>query len=567
MKISSFLKIAGGAFLALLVVLGINIYLMGQSYKELEGSIERQIEFMELGQQLTDASDYLTDKAKSYVQFGEKVYYDEYWKEIEETKTRERVVERLKELGALDEELAFIEKAQQNSDALVKTEEKAMAAVEAGDLELARRLMFDEEYESNKALITTPVDEFKEALSVRAENEVLDAESNIERTIAFMAVLIVILAVFIIGVLIFIGRKVGSLNRVGVILKELENSGGDLTSRVEVKGKDEIGEISGSFNKVLESLQDIMISIKSESENMLVAVGSISTGMSKLDGSVEEISATTEEMSAGMEETAAASEEMNATSEEIETAVEAIATKAQEGALSAGEIRDRANSLKITAVKSQKKATEIYESTREDLLSAIEQSKAVDKIGELSTAIMDITEQTNLLALNSAIEAARAGEAGKGFAVVAGEIKKLADESKNTATEIQNITGTVVSSVQNLANSAQEILEFVNSQVVPDYEMLVETGNKYSGDAETVENLVGELSATSEQLLASINTMIRSIGEVTNATNESASGVSNIATSSGEMLNMSKDMVDQIEKAKQSVKLLSERIDNFKVTD
>lgn len=441
-----------------------------------------------------------------------------------------------------------------------------MEAVANGNSELARSLIFGSSYNSDKDKIDKPVEEFKANLNERANAEVLSAEKAVSLSIIFMIALIAALAVIVLGVFTFIAKKVGSLNEVGRILKELESSGGDLTARVDFSGKDEIGSISQSFNKVLESLQAIMISIKEEADHVLEASSSMSTEMNSLDVSIEEISATTEEISAGMEETAAASEEMNATSEEIESAVEAIATRAQEGAVSAGEIRDRANSLKTVAIASQKKATEIYRNTRADLLDAIEQSRSVDKIGELSESIMDITEQTNLLALNSAIEAARAGEAGKGFAVVAGEIKKLADDSKNTALEIQNIIGTVVSSVQNLANSSQEILEFINNQVVSDYDMLVETGNKYSGDTEMVENLVNELSATSEELLASIHTMIRAIGEVNNATNDSAAGITDIATGSTEMLNMSKEMVSQIEKSKKSVENLFAKIGNFKLS-
>lgn len=565
MKISSFLKVSAAIILSMLLVIALNMISINKSFETLNEVKEKQVEFIKYGQELVDASDYLTNKVRSYVQFGDKVHYDDYWKEVKETKTREKVVEKLKELGALPEELALIEKSQQNSDVLVETENRAMKAVEAGDFELGRKLVFESNYDSNKAIIMAPVEEFREILSSRVAEEVSKAESNVKRDLIVMTLLIILLGVLIIWVFLFIAKKVGSLKRVGDILKELENSGGDLTARVTVSGRDEIGMISSSFNKVLETLQNIMISIKMESESVNLAVDTISKDMFKLDENIEEISSTTEEMSAGMEETAAASDEMDSVSKRIEDAVESIATRAQEGAVSAGEIKERANDLKVTVVRSQRKAIELYENTRENLLSAIEESKAVDKIGELSHAIMNITEETNLLALNSAIEAARAGEAGKGFAVVAGEIKKLAEESKATAIEIQNITQTVVSSVQNLANSSQHILEFVNNQVVPDYEMLVDTGNKYSGDAEMVEDLVSELSTTSEELQQSINVMIRSIAEVAKATNESALGITDIAGSSGSMLNMSKNMVDQVTKSKESVGLLTDKVSGFKV--
>lgn len=117
------------------------------------------------------------------------------------------------------------------------------------------------------------------------------------------------------------------------------------------------------------------------------------------------------------------------------------------------------------------------------LSKAIEDTKSVDEINKLLEAILDITDQTNLLALNAAIEAARAGEAGKGFAVVAEEVRKLAEESSNTAGQIQKITETVVSSVKELANNSQQLLDFMNVNIVKDYDDFVWTGDSYSNDA------------------------------------------------------------------------------------
>ncbi len=106
----------------------------------------------------------------------------------------------------------------------------------------------------------------------------------------------------------------------------------------------------------------------------------------------------------------------------------------------------------------------MYKTNEKELSEAIEKSKSVEKINVLSEAILKITEQTNLLALNAAIEAARAGEAGKGFSVVAEEIRKLAEESNNTANEIQEITKIVVNAVENLANNSNKILTFIDGK-------------------------------------------------------------------------------------------------------
>lgn len=137
-----------------------------------------------------------------------------------------------------------------------------------------------------------------------------------------------------------------------------------------------------------------------------------------------------------MQETAASTEEMNASSTEIGNAVISISEKSQKGAESAGVIRRRAMDLKDIAISSKENANRMYTDTYNRLRAAIAESKSVEQISALSTSILQITSQTNLLALNAAIEAARAGEAGKGFAVVAEEIRKLAESSKVTVTEI-----------------------------------------------------------------------------------------------------------------------------------
>jgi methyl-accepting chemotaxis protein len=266
-----------------------------------------------------------------------------------------------------------------------------------------------------------------------------------------------------------------------------------------------------------------------------------------------------------MEETAASSEEMNATASEIDQAVETIATKAQQGAISAGEISTRAREIKGNATVSQESASKVYYSTQEKLRRAIEQSKAVDQIMVLSDAILQITAQTNLLALNAAIEAARAGDAGKGFAVVADEIRKLAEDSKSAANGIQNITMTVVTAVANLSSSSEEVLEFIDKQVLKDYDTLVQIGDQYDKDAEFVDDLVTDFSATSEQLAASIQEMIKTIGQVSLAANEGAEGTTDIARKAMTVVEKSEEVMKQSDISRESSDMLMKMVEKFKL--
>ena len=287
--------------------------------------------------------------------------------------------------------------------------------------------------------------------------------------------------------------------------------------------------------------------------------------MDQLNKSIEEISATTEELSAGTEETAASTEEMNATSEEIETAIEAIASKAQEGAITVNKVNKMSEEMKQNAIASKEGALEIYERTKKNLQSAIEQSKAVNQINELSEAILGITSQTNLLALNAAIEAARAGEAGRGFAVVADEIRKLAEGSKNTISRIQEVTKVIFEAVNSLSSSSGEIMEFIDKKVLNDYDYLVSSSEQYSQSSASINDMVTDFSTTSEELLASMLSMVKAIDEISAAANEEAQGATNIAQGASVIAQMSNDVINMSEEAKGKSDLLIKSVSQFKV--
>jgi len=270
------------------------------------------------------------------------------------------------------------------------------------------------------------------------------------------------------------------------------------------------------------SIKTLIKRIQSESKSIHTVIEEVDNNIFGLDKNIKNISETTEALAASMEQTAASSQEMSASSQEIEMAVRSMAQKSQEGSEASTQISNRADSTKVRVMEAKEKTNKIIIEVEKRLEMALEDAKVVEHIGALSDSIMNITSQTNLLALNAAIEAARAGEAGKGFSVVADEIRKLAEQSKDTIIKIQSVTNEVIGAVDKLSESSSDLLNFVSNEVTADYEVFMDVGNKYSEDSDYVDNLMTDFSATTEELLSSIQSMTQVISEVANASSEGA---------------------------------------------
>ena len=207
----------------------------------------------------------------------------------------------------------------------------------------------------------------------------------------------------------------------------------------------------------------------------------------------------------------------------------------------------------------------MLEEIRTGLENALEEAKVVDQIGVLAEAILNITGQTNLLALNASIEAARAGEAGKGFAVVADEIRNLAEQSQETVTNIQNVTDSVSTAMNNLSVDANRLLSFVDTEVVESFDLFEQMAEAYNKDAANVNDLVSDFSATSEELLASIDGILGLIKGISEAANDGAAGTSNIAEKTVNIVNGSSDVLARAREAGNSAEDMQKNVTSFVV--
>lgn len=345
--------------------------------------------------------------------------------------------------------------------------------------------------------------------------------------LAITAAVIIFVIITIIMTVIIPLRRMN--NELDSIINGINANRGDLSKRISVKASNEIGRVSENINGFIGKLESIMGIIISNSISLDDSISNVAKKVETADASACDISVVMEELSAAMEEVTATTHDVNEKTASANGRVNDMAEEAGEILNYTREMNERAVTLEKTAENNKNKATDMVSAIVEELKDAMEKSRQVEKISQLTTDILSISSKTNLLALNASIEAARAGEAGRGFAVVADEIRCLAESSKDTANHIQGINEMVVESVQGLIHSSDKIADFIDGVILPDYDGFVKSGQQYNEDAAYVNGAMKDFARLSRELDEIIDAIVTAVKGITIAVEESADGVAGAA--------------------------------------
>jgi methyl-accepting chemotaxis protein len=462
------------------------------------------------------------------------------------------------------------------SDDAKKTFNEFLSAVDkygteqSSVLDLLKNENYTEASNKKTELFEARDDMFEKLNALIEINQNLAKDTNESNAINYNITINIMHIILAVGIILAIAIGVGLSQYISKIIKKVSLfaealGNGDLTYSIESKSNDELGRLVKSLNNAKEKMKNVIENIIEQSQIVTSSSEELSSTLEEMSSNFENIDKNTYSIVQNIQEINLITEDLSETMEQVNSGITQLASNSTESSEQSIQIKHRATNIKEKGSDSKKITDKLYQEKQNNILNAIEQGKVVKEIGIIAKSIASIAEQTNLLALNANIEAARAGEHGKGFAVVANEVKVLAEQSADYVKNIQNVVSNVQVTFDNLSGNSKDILNFIDNSVRKDYDLLIDTGDKYENDAAFISDLSQNIASMTEELNASTEEISAVVQTIANNMQNTKSNSEEILIGIGETNKAIEQVAIVAQHQAATAEKLTELVLNFKI--